>query len=78
MNRLPDRWAIIPGVHDYHVDLNRGLFRDEIRVWADVRPAAGGLIGSGRVRHRDADRLFDECVSNMVAAVGHDATVGTR
>lgn len=28
-----------------HVDLWKGLFRDEVRIWKDVRPALGGLIG---------------------------------
>lgn len=52
----PDLSAIIGRVH---VDLWRGFFRDEVRVWLDVRPAAGGLLSRRKVRHSEADAAFD-------------------
>jgi hypothetical protein len=55
----PDRSLVLG---DLHIDLWRGLFRDEVRVWIDVRPAAGGLRSSQRVWRGKGNALFDETV----------------
>jgi hypothetical protein len=64
---MPDRSFVLGQVH---VDLWRGLFRDEVRTWCDVRPAAGGLLrrqscwtGGGR-----ADSLFEAEVTRVRAS----------
>ena len=56
---------------DATVDLWRGFLWDEVRVWQDVSPAAGGLVGArrlwrGRTGDAKADALFDECVAGVV------------
>ncbi len=38
----PDKRTVIGRIN---VDLWKGLLRDEVRVWVDVRPALGGLLG---------------------------------
>jgi hypothetical protein len=52
----------------YTVELQRGLFRDTVLAYKDVRPALGGLLGRGRFKKSESDAKFDEAVSNIVRA----------
>lgn len=59
--RLGDDREFIAG--QYHVTLYRGVFRSEVKVWKDVRPALGGLIGRRWMPDADAERVYDETVA---------------
>ena len=63
---MPDRTAILGRLH---IDLWRGLLRDEVRTWVDVRPALGGLISRQTVWRGRGDALFDRTVDESAAAM---------
>lgn len=50
-----------------HVRLYEGLVRDKVVAWQDVRPAAGGSLGSRSCWHRGdrGQRLFDLVCANI-------------
>lgn len=58
---LPDRRV---SVGRLNIDLWRGVLRDEVRVWVDLRPALGGLVARKSVWSWGGrgDRLFDAFV----------------
>lgn len=58
----PDRSCVRESLH---VDLWRGIFRDEVRVWQDVRPATGGLIASETVWRGHGDELFELVIKEL-------------
>lgn len=62
----PDIRTVITGpTGTYYVDLWRGLFRDRIIVWKDVRPALGGTMWYKRLRHRDTEAAYNGAVEAM-------------
>jgi hypothetical protein len=61
--RLGDEREFVKG--QYHVILSRGPFRSEIKVWKDVCPALGGLIGRRWMSDGEAERVYDEIVAGL-------------
>ena len=49
-------------VGPYYIDLWRGIFRDEVRIWRDVSPALGGLIGRRTCRRGSGVDLYNQAV----------------
>jgi hypothetical protein len=59
--RLGDDREFVSG--KYHVTLERLFFRSRVKVWRDIRPAVGGLIGARVMRDAEAERVYEEAVA---------------